>query len=198
MGIYDKFRDRILTGDIILFSGKGNISASIKWLTKSKWSHVGLAIKIESLDLVLCLESTTLVDVPDFEKGTPIKGVQITNLSDRLNKYDGQVAARSLVDVKRDIMFYRILEDFKTENRNKPYEQNYIELFKSAYDGPFGGNKEDLSSLFCSELVAELYQRWGLLPEQPASNEYTPNDFSEGKGLKLLKGKLTEEILLKE
>jgi hypothetical protein len=41
-----------------------------------------------------------------------------------------------------------------------------------------GINKEDLSSLFCSELVAEAYQKMGLLTEQLPSNEYIPKDFS--------------------
>ena len=55
-------------------------------------------------------------------------------------------------------------------------------MIKAAYDGPLGHNQEDLSSLFCSELVAEAYQRLGLLPKPPQglpSNEYTPRDFAK-------------------
>jgi hypothetical protein len=71
----------------------------------------------------------------------------------------------------------------RKELSRKPYERSQIELLKAAYDG-FGGasSGEDLSSLFCSELVAEGYQAMGLLPEFPAglpSNEYTPIDFSD-------------------
>ena len=35
---------------------------------------------------------------------------------------------------------------------------------------PFGKNKEDLSSVFYSELVAEAYQTLGLLDEKKPSN----------------------------
>ena len=36
---------------------------------------------------------------------------------------------------------------------------------------------EALKSIFCSELVAMVYQRVGLLPDQLAFNEYTLEDF---------------------
>lgn len=62
--------------------------------------------------------------------------------------------------------------------------KNKLELIKAAYGGWLGDNKENLSSLFCSELVAEAYQRMGLLPEVGSahkvkpSNEYTSRFFS--------------------
>jgi hypothetical protein len=62
--------------------------------------------------------------------------------------------------------------------RGRPYERSTHEMMLSVYDGPLGRNRrEDLSSLFCSELVAAAYQRMGLLPPDPPSNEYTPKDF---------------------
>lgn len=89
---------------------------------------------------------------------------------------------------------------FRTEVRGRPYEDNKIELIKSAYDGWLGENEEDLSSLFCSELVAEAYQRMGLLPDTVASNEFTPRDFSSStKNLPLqLDATLSKEHVLKE
>jgi len=69
----------------------------------------------------------------------------------------------------------------------KPYERSEAELLKAAWDGIGGASRgEDLSSLFCSELVAEAYQAMGLLPEWPKglpSNEYTPMDFSDRRTL---------------
>jgi hypothetical protein len=74
-----------------------------------------------------------------------------------------------------------------------------MELLKAAYDGIGGKSSgEDLSSLFCSELVAEAYQAMGLLPEYPKglpSNEYTPLDFSSHRNLKLLGGYAFKEEL---
>jgi hypothetical protein len=51
--------------------------------------------------------------------------------------------------------FLRALSNCRHEVSGRPYERDEIELLKSACDGKFGENKEDLSSLFCSELVAE-------------------------------------------
>jgi hypothetical protein len=52
-------------------------------------------------------------------------------------------------------------------------------MLRANFDGPFSAvREENLSSFFCSELVAEAYRRMGLLPEHPPANEYTPRDFS--------------------
>ena len=97
-----------------------------------------------------------------------------------------------------------MLEDlmrFRKEVRGRPYEKSMVELLKSAYDGPFGQNVEDFSSIFCSELIAETYQQMGLLPGTKSANEYTPGDFaSDAKDeLNLLKGaKLSKEVYLRK
>lgn len=88
------------------------------------------------------------------------------------------------------------LSQFRQEMKGRPYEEDEIELIKAAYDGPLGRNTEDLRSLFCSELVAEAYQRMGLLSDAQPANEYTPKDFSDEGELVLLKGKLGKEIRL--
>jgi len=54
-----------------------------------------------------------------------------------------------------------------------------LELIRSSWDGWGGLNKENLDSIFCSELVAEAYQRIGILNKRLPSNEYTPQDFSQ-------------------
>ena len=74
-------------------------------------------------------------------------------------------------------------------------KKNMMELLKSAYDGIFGENKEDLSSLFCSEMIAAAFQKIGLLAKKLPSNEYTPKDFSTENNLTLEKGyRLGKEI----
>ena len=64
------------------------------------------------------------------------------------------------------------------------------ELVRAVWDGPLGGNEEDLTSLFCSELVAEAYQSMGLLlPNEQGgapSNEYTPSYFCHTRPLDLI------------
>ena len=66
---YGNIRPTLETGDIVLFSGKGGISTGIKWITNSKWSHVGMVLKLTQFDAVLIWESTTLSDIKDIESG---------------------------------------------------------------------------------------------------------------------------------
>jgi hypothetical protein len=139
-------------------------------------------------DPVLLWESTTLTDVEDIETGVRNKGVQLVPLSQRLQNYDGEVNLRQLNKKLTDAQLDKLAQCRKALSR-KPYERSEAELLKAAYDGMFGHSKgEDLSSLFCSELVAEAYQCMGLLDDYPKglpSNEYTPLDFSERRALKL-------------
>ena len=105
-------------------------------------------------------ESTTLNNIADVESGKERKGIQIVPLSERLKRYDGEVSVR-LLDKKPTPEMHKELSLLRAEVKGRPYEKDRIELFKAAYEGPFGTNIEDLSSLFCSELVAEAYQRMG-------------------------------------
>jgi hypothetical protein len=178
MECYEDHRGEIHTGDILLFSGNGGISFAIKRLTFSKWSHVAMAVRSEEWDLVLCWESTSLSNLPDVETNEILQGVQLVPLSERVKNYDGGVSVRHL-EPKLTKKKARALMQFRREMSGRPYEQNYLELFRAAYDhGPWHQNVEDLSSLFCSELVAEAYQRMGLISHDAASNEFTPSDFA--------------------
>lgn len=194
---YLDVRNQLNTGDIVLFSGTGPIATLAQWVTKTKWSHVGMIVRC---DLgVLLWESDGLGDFEDIESGEEKRGVRLVSLSERIKRFQGEVWARSL-DVERTPDMLAALVSLRQEVRGRPYEEDAIELIDAYYDGPFGQNTEDLSSLFCSELVAEAYQRMGLLAEPPVgqpSNEYTPIDFSEERTLTLLKGALSHEFQLK-
>lgn len=196
--VYNKqLRAKLKTGDVVLFSGKGGISAGIKWATLSRWSHVGMIVVLPEYDFVTVWEATTLISLVDLDTKVPRKGVQLVPLSSRIQGYDGEVALRQLKGVTFDGGDVKNLMQLRRELAGKPYEKNQIELIKATYDGPLGRNSEDLTSLFCSELVAKAYQRLGLLGKGKPSNEYTPADFSEKKQLKLLKGSLGKEVFLK-
>lgn len=193
----ESMRAKLKTGDVVLFSGKGGVSAGIKWATLSRWSHVGMIVFLPEYDFVTVWESTTLSSIVDLDTKVPRKGVQLVPLSSRIEGYDGEIAVRQLDGVTFDSDDIKRLMQLRRELAGREYEQDKIELIRAAYDGPLGRNSEDLTSLFCSELVAEAYQRLGLLSEEKPSNEYTPADFSEKKVLKLLKGSLGKEIFLK-
>lgn len=197
--LYSSIRGDLKTGDIVLFSGKGAFSSVIKYGTMSRWSHVGMVLNIPEYDFLTIWESTTLNDIDDLATGMPRKGVQLVPLSDRVQKYSGDIAIRHLQGDTLAETSLKSLMKLRKELKGKRYERSKGEMFKAVYDGPFGTNSEDLSSLFCSELVAEAYQSLNLLSDKVPSNEYTPADFSEKKMTKL-NGKFTlsKEILIKD
>ncbi len=195
MSKYEEIRGQLQTADIVLFSGKSRMSAGIKWATLSEWSHVGLIVYMPPgtgplADTVLLWESTTFDDLKDALDGVAKCGVQMVLLSDRIQTYPGSVAIRQL-SVHRDPAMLDALSAVRHKLRNRPFEQSRLEMVRAALDGPFDRlpSREDLSSLFCSELVAEAYQAMGLLPEHgegKPSDEYTPQDFAGD--LPLLRG----------
>ncbi len=90
--------------------------------------------------------------------------------------------------------------ELRRDWQGRPYEKDQIQMILSAIDAQewflsFLRNKhEDLSSLFCSELVAAAYQRLGLLGDEKLSNEYTPDDFASHRHLPLKIGRLEPEV----
>lgn len=199
---YEKYRDSLETGDIILFSGPGVLSAGIKLGSLCKWSHVGMLVRVKDPDIALIYQATPSTAVKDFFLKKENPGVQINVLSHVIDTYPGDISFRKL-SVARTHSLLNGLSSFRKEIQGRPFEESKWEIILAAYDGPFGSNKEeDLSSLFCSELIAEAYQAMGLLQKNEdggkLSNEFTPRDFSDkGKLELLMNASLGEEIELK-
>ncbi len=172
---YEKYREIAQTGDLVGFSGTGLLSTGIKIFSGSEWSHIGFVIKSAEWDMILCWESTLLCKVADIETGYVKKGVMLVPLEARISTYEGKVGIRRIHETLT-LEQLVILRTFRQEVKNRPYEKDYCELIKSAYDGPFGKNTHDLTSIFCSEGVAEPFIRMSILPNDQSSNEYTPGD----------------------
>lgn len=198
---YAALRSQLKTGDLVLFSGKAWSSDSIKLVTLSRWSHVAMVWVMAEYDFVCLWEANTLTDVRNLDAPRARPGVMLVPLSERLHTYDGAVALRQLEGTalrKKDLM---ALTGLRKKLARRPYEKSTLEMMTAAYDGPYGEQRENLSSLFCSELVAEAYQALGLLrggKKDKASNEYVPADFSKDhERLSWRRGQLGPEILLK-
>lgn len=187
MDAYEQHRADMRTGDILLFSGNGLISKGIQALTASPWSHVAIVLEVPLYDFVCCFESTTLSDIPDLTTGAPVKGVQLVPLSQRIETYDGEKIAWRRVDTRRTPEATAAALAVRREFAGRPYEENQLELLRSALDTfTLKQNQPDASSVFCSELAAILWQRMGWMKEFPP-NEFTPADFA-GDGLPVNEG----------
>ena len=179
------------TGDLLLFSGKGFASAGIKWLLGSTWSHVGLVVRPAGHDArPLLWEATPCTDLVDVITGRPAGGARLVSLHARLDTFPGAVAVRRLskrLDALQRARFARVLRQL----HGRPYEKRWLELLLAVSER-IDLSRENLTTLFCSELVAETYQRIGLLDDVAQgglpSNEYTPRHFSAAHDLPLRQG----------
>lgn len=149
----------------------------------------------------------------DIETGKVTQGVELLPLKHKIfSGWYNRVAVRQLIvdDKNKRVEMMQHLFKFKEELGERPYEKNKLQLIRSALDFHqdyftfLKNEQEDLSSLFCSELVAAAYQRMGLLEfdktsdNYKTSNEFTPDDFTSRRDdkLRLQNGRLEKEIYI--
>ena len=190
---YTTLEKSLKTGDIMLFSGAEATSWGIRIGTFSPWSHIGMVIKTNRFSSdgrkKIYLWHSVKQEIGftrDVITKTNKSGPQLNNLRKMIEHSSGSVYVRVLQNKDPEPLiddpFIRGYLWFFENNAKKQYEQNYLELFDAQYDGPFGDNYPNSSSLFCSELVADTLRQWNYMknPNIP-SNEYVPADFSSGK-----------------
>lgn len=176
---YEEARDKMQPGDVIAFSGKGNVSEVIKLFTKSEVSHVGVVYKTKQVnDASPNRYMNTLMESTSLEG---FSGVVMTRLSDRIREYDGNLWWLPLSQASRSQMDSMKFFDFLVKQEGKAYDTK--QAIKSALDAlddiPFlrdaTYNKEDFSKFFCSELVAAALEDAGVI-NNINSSEVTPID----------------------
>ncbi len=176
------------TGDIMLFSASNFQSWMVRVATCSPYSHVAMVVRSRALSdasrgahgplYVWHSPATRIHGVPDVLTAGEKTGPQLNDLSLLMRNAFCRVHLRRLRHQRTDVSTPALLRWMRKEVP-KRYERSFWQLAKSAYDGPGGGNRRDLSSYFCSELVAQAYIEAGLLdPAMQPSNEYTPADFA--------------------
>lgn len=173
---YADVRDRIRPGDLIAFGGTSPTCELIKRVTESSVSHVGVVLHPE-----WWTEGPSWPEICDrFMEATP-RGMKIAHLGRRVKRYDGTLWWLPLSDAARQQMDLEAFHSFLHEQKDKPYD--VAQAIKSGLDMLDANpllrrmtyNVEDLSSLFCSELVAAALEACGVIGRLNAS-EVTPID----------------------
>ena len=143
----------------------------------------------------------------DVQVGAVRTGVEVLPLRNKVFSgwYD-RVAIRRLQNMttekRREI--YDIMLKLRKEWMGRAYEKDMLQLALSAINPSasflslFQNTQDDLSSIFCSELVAAAYQRMKIIHNDRPSNTYTPDDFSSARDSSILcEGvELSEEIYI--
>ena len=169
---YDNVRNRMRTGGLLAFGGTEFTSEVIKEVTDSPVSHVGMVFSTYASGfkggrVVQVIESTSL--------GDGFAGVQINRLSVHIKQYDGDIWWLPLNEKnQKRVEFYKQkFVRFLIDQVGKPYDAP--QAIASAID-PLWEAEEDLTKLFCSELVSAAYKHIGIIPPSLNPSEQTPAD----------------------
>ena len=116
---YNTARNSVETGDILICSGSAMFSKLIQKATKSRWSHVGLILRLDNIDRVMVLESVESSGV----RAVPLS-YYVNNYNSKGNPYPGQVY------IGRHAQF----TNKGTTNRLKAMTQFAVDRFGYPYD----------------------------------------------------------------
>lgn len=186
--------DEAMTGDIVLFAGRGLVSGTIRLFTRSRWTHVGMVLRGDDGELLL-LESTNTDEAPDTVLGRPVRGVQVVRLAEKLAAYDGAVALRRLELDERPPAFDEAVRDIALLWRYRGYKDFTATLLLDLLSA--NRRPQRVHRLFCSELVAETYKRLGIMCRKVRSSRYVPGDFARDQPAFLTAARLAPPVLIK-
>lgn len=182
------------TGDVLLFSGRGPVSAVIRVFTRSPWSHIGLVVRLPGYPEPLVLEAAGGGDSADLHLGRPVAGVTLVPLAHKLDNYAGDVAVRRRLGPPLSDARQRLARRLVARLLHRPYK-NY--LWCNVRDLLTGFTRPpDRRGWFCSELVAEFYRRLGWLPRDVRVSGFVPGHFGSTR-MTLLDGTLLPPEFLK-
>jgi hypothetical protein len=181
------------TGDLVLFTGQGLARGLFKWFGRTAWMHVGLVLRgPEDTEPML------------WEAGHegPRRGTLVGRLAARMTQFRGRMSVRCL-DRPLASAQCRCLEALRREMAERARPRGLLDLMGAADDGWLGTSRDHLGDPTDAELVAEVYQRLGLLPDLAHGgmlpSEYRPRHFAEDHGLELKNGyALGPELFLRD
>jgi hypothetical protein len=181
------------TGDLVLFAGQGLTSGLFKWLGRSDCTHVGLVLR-----------GPGEAEPRLWEAGSegPRRGTRVVRLAVRMAECRGRMSARCLNRPLAGVQCRR-LDSLQQEMAERARAPGLLDLMGAADDGWLGGRRDKLGDPTDAELVAEAYQRLGLLDDVAHGgllpSAYRPRQFAQDRGLALKNGyALGPELLLRD
>ncbi|MDE2355388.1 MAG: hypothetical protein KGL69_01400 [Alphaproteobacteria bacterium] len=177
---YAAVRPLIRTGDIILYAGNDLASRAIGWGTRSPFSHVSLAARLDGLDRIMALQAI----LPSGTGAVSLSGVA-DGSGARQRPFDGRmVLARH--DAFADLATperLRAMGAFAVDRFGSPY--SLLEILKIMARIALGwgdirlpGRLRPTDDYICSEYVAACLQRVGITLSWNALGYIAPADIA--------------------
>ena len=160
---YEKVRDRVQDGDLLLCSADDAFSKLIRWATRSPWSHVAVAFRFASIDRVLVLEAVEKIGV----RAVPLSTF-ISRTSAGVTPYPGRIllarhdrfgsAGQGRMHRMSDFAFGRLGDRFAAGEIYKILLRIILGRLDVRLPPSLGPDDE----FICSEYVARCYEHAGL------------------------------------
>lgn len=191
---FDDFLEQARTCDVVLFTGTSWESEGVEWSTWGKYSHAAMIATGPDGEKYLFQAAGEPLEF-DPDKGAKHPGAQLGGLR------------ATMIDVVsyHDDPFYRGLE----LDRSADFDERvwaaiaaidgrpFPELWKMVEEYAGGLVHLDMTAgpMFCSELVAYVFQQVGLIDHSWPANAYCPTDFSSDRpnGVALRSGSFSPE-----
>lgn len=187
---YESFRKSVRSGDILLCSGSGVFSAMIQQATGSVWSHVGIILRLDSIDRVMLLESVEPIGVrtvrlskylEDYSNdGKPYPGGLAVIRHREFEKKTGKAGLTELTQYAVDMFGY-------------PYDKDEIAKIAArilASKVPFTKKQmkkiEPDREFICSEYAARCYEQTGIEVQWNQLGFIAPSDFAADPNFELV------------
>ena len=149
---YDQVRDQLQTGDLVFCSGTYLFSKSIRWFTKSVWSHVGIIYRDDNLRRIFILESEIAIGV----RLVPLSKY-LRDYHGRKKPYQGRIVIGRIAPAADGEKVKKAIS-FGMDELTRPYDN--WEIMRIAMRILFRRGRKDRDRKYiCSELVYEAFRK---------------------------------------
>jgi hypothetical protein len=176
---YQSVRDKMQTGDILLFHSTDPMSEAIEYFTDSEWSHASILLHLREIDRVLIMECVNGAGVRMMPLSTRINGDPMAP-----KPYEGKLMlARHRAFPAGDVTKMRALTAVALERLGYPYSAGELvkisERIAARLVGrTLPGELSENAQFICSEFVAMCYQTLGLTIRPDKEGFMAPADIA--------------------
>ena len=171
------------TGDILLFEGRRPELRLMQKVQRSRWSHVGMLIRIPETGELVVWESEPMGSVENVlteerksgPQGVPFRSRVLSSLEEGVQAAFGY---RRLEPPLTDEHHDR-LRKFALSVYDLPFPKMPVFLHE-LFLGRLKIQPKKIKHFFCSQLVAQTYIVLGLLPDDVPINDAWPGHFDDG------------------
>lgn len=178
-------RNKILTGDVLLFSGNTTTAFLIKFFSSSDYNHMGIAIRLNKKKKIVKKGGKLYVleinahERYDVIQGKYVKGIALTDYDDLIKNYN-DICVRHIDRRYINKNFCVKARKFINTHTHIKYSSTLGPIVGVWLGCPITGIERGENEMFCTEMAAYFYSDvCGCLPtiDKPPIL-YKPDDFT--------------------